>query len=291
MLTRQQENARMPYLTRPGQPRLYYDVADYTDPWKNAPAILLQHGYARSSLFWNAWVPYLSRFYRVVRMDWRGLGRSGTDFDPRTGITFPAYLQDYRDLLDHLKIDSIHYCGESSAGTLGMIFAAECPERVRTLTVISSPVSMTEADKNSALPGFASRQEMLRKRGSRGWLEASNAGRRYPADADAAMLEWTVDEMAKSDVEVLIAMFELVSNADAAPYLTKIRAPTLAIYPRSGVITSNEHLELLRENVSNIQIVRIDTASHSVNFTSPATCAREVLHFISRHDGIPCHEA
>ena len=280
----------MPYLTRPGQPRLSYDVADYTDPWKNAPAILLQHGYARSSLFWNAWVPYLSRFYRVLRMDWRGLGQSGTDFDPRTGITFSAYLQDYRDLLDELEIDSIHYCGESSAGTLGMIFAAECPERVRTLTVISSPVSMTEADKKSALPGFTSRQEMLRKLGSRGWLEASNAGRRYPADADPAMLEWTVDEMSKSDVEVLIAMFDLVSNADAAPYLPKIRAPMLALYSRGGVITSNEHLEVLHEKVANIRIVRIDSASHSINFTSPATCAREVLHFISRHDGIPCHE-
>src|SRR5262249_11270002 len=45
----------------------YYDVADYTDPWKNAPAILLQHGYARSSFFWTAWIPYLARFYRVIR--------------------------------------------------------------------------------------------------------------------------------------------------------------------------------------------------------------------------------
>jgi len=281
----------MSYLTRPGQPRLYYDVADYTDPWKNAPAILLQHGYARSSLFWTAWIPYLARFYRVIRMDWRGLGQSGTDFDPRTGITFAAYLQDYRDLLDHLGIDSIHYCGESSAGTLGMIFAAECAERVRTLTVISSPVAMTEADKKSALPGFSSRQEMLRKLGSRGWLEASNAGRRYPANADPAMLEWTVNEMAKSDVEVLIAMFDLVSNADAAPYLPKVRAPMLALYPRaSGVITSNEHLELLREKVADIRIVRIDSASHSVQLTSPATCATEVLHFIARHDGLACHE-
>ena len=135
-------------------------------------------------------------------------------------------------------------------------------------------------------------KDMLRKLGSRGWLEASNAGRRYPADADPAMLAWTVDEMANSDVEVLIAMFELVSNADAAPYLPKIRAPMLALYPRTGgVITSNEHLEILHEKVADIRIVRVDSASHSLQFTSPATCALEVLHFISRNDGIPCHEA
>lgn len=280
----------MPYLTRPGQPRLYYEIDDYTDPWKNAPAILLQHGYARSSRFWHAWVPYLSRFYRVIRVDWRGLGQSGTDFDPHAGITFAAYLQDYNDLLDHLGIERIHYCGESSAGTLGLIFAAEYPKRVRTLTVISAPVAMTEADKRSALPGFSSRVEMLRKLGSRGWLEASNAGRRYPADADPAMLQWTIDEMAKSDVEVLVAMFELVSNADASPYLDKIGAPVLALYPESGVITNDEHLEILRSRLRDVRIVRVASRSHSINFTSPATCAREVLHFISRYDGSPCHE-
>jgi len=280
----------MAYLVRPGQPRLYYEIDDYTDPWKEAPAILLQHGYARSSKFWHAWVPYLSRYYRVIRPDWRGMGQSDADFDPRTGITFAAYLKDYEDLLDHLGIESVHFCGESSAGTLGMVFAADCPKRIRTLTIISAPVAMTEADKKSALPGFSSRQEMLRKLGPRGWLEASNAGRRYPADADPGMLRWSVDEMAKSDVEMLVAMFELVSNADAAPYLPKIAAPVLALYPEGGVITNEEHLELLRSRLRDVSIVRVASRSHSISYTSPATCAGEVLHFIARHDGIPCHE-
>jgi len=74
-------------------------------------------------------------------------------------------------------------------------------------------------------------------------------------------------------------------------YLPKIRAPMLALYPRaSGVITSNEHLEALHEKVVDIRIVRIDSTSHSLQLTSPATCATQVLHFIARHDGIPCHE-
>ena len=59
----------MPYFERAGQPRLYYELDDYTDPWKKAPTILLQHGYARSTKFWRACVPYLARFYRVLRLD------------------------------------------------------------------------------------------------------------------------------------------------------------------------------------------------------------------------------
>jgi 3-oxoadipate enol-lactonase len=280
----------MPYLERPGEPRLYYELDDYTDPWKDAPYILLQHGYARSSKFWRAWVPYLSRFYKVIRPDLRGLGESAKNFDLERGINLDAYLGDLSDLLDHLGIDSVHYCGESSAGTLGMFFAAERPKRVRTLSIISAPVAMTEEDKQSSLGGFPNRIEALRTLGSRGWLEASNAGRRFPADADPALLKWTLDEMGRSDVDVLVSMFRFVSSVDAAPYLAKIAAPVLALYPKAGVITKDEHLDLLRARVRNLRLVRMPMKAHSLQIIAPATCATQVLYFIAQHDGIVCRE-
>jgi 3-oxoadipate enol-lactonase len=281
----------MPFLERAGQPRLHYEFDDYTDPWKQAWCIMLQHGYARSTKFWRAWVPYLSRFYRVLRLDLRGLGQSDKNFDLAGGINLAAYLKDFTDLLDHLGLESVHYCGESSAGTLGMAFAAECRERVRTLSLISSPVAMSEEDKVSALAGHPDRVTALRKMGSRGWLEASNAGRRFPANSDPALLGWTLDEMGKSDVEVLIAMFRFVSTVDAAPYLPKITAPVLGIYPAAGVITKDEHTDLLREKVRNLKLVRVPMQAHSLQIVAPATCAQEVLYFISQHDGIVCREA
>jgi 3-oxoadipate enol-lactonase len=72
----------LPYLERNGKPTLHYRVDDYTDPWRATPTIVLQHGFGRSSQFWYSWVPYLSRFYKVVRPDLRGLGASPPDFDP-----------------------------------------------------------------------------------------------------------------------------------------------------------------------------------------------------------------
>lgn len=280
----------MPFFERAGQPRLHYELDDYTDPWKRAPCIMLQHGYARSTLFWRAWIPYLSRFYRVLRIDLRGLGQSSKDFDLDTGINLAAYLRDFTDLLDRLGIESAHYCGESSAGTLGMAFAGEHPDRVRTLSVISSPVFMSEEDKVSSLAGHPNRIEALRKMGSRGWLEASNAGRRFPLGADPQMLEWSLDEMGKSDVEVLVAMFRFVSTVNATESLKKITAPMLGIYPLEGVITKDEHTDLLREHVRNVRIVKIPLKAHSLQLVAPATTALEVLYFISQHDGIVCRE-
>jgi len=281
----------MPIFKRAGQPDLHYELDDFTDAWKpQAPCIMLQHGYARSSVFWRAWVPYLSRFYRVLRLDLRGLGKSSRDFDLAGGINLQCYFRDFIDLLDHLGVDAAHYCGESSAGTLGMAFAAEYPQRVRTLSIISSPVSMSEEDKQSALAGHPDRITALRAMGSRGWLEASNAGRRFPADTDPRLLAWTLDEMGQSDTEVLIAMFRFVSSVDAAPYLPRIAAPVLAIYPAAGVITKEEHTDALREHVRDLCLVRMPTMAHSLQIVSPAACASQVLYFAAQHDGITCRE-
>jgi len=49
-------------LERSAAPSLHYEIHDFTDPWKDAPYVILQHGHGRSGRFWYGWVPYLSRF-------------------------------------------------------------------------------------------------------------------------------------------------------------------------------------------------------------------------------------
>src|SRR5262249_23768991 len=119
----------MPTLKRPGKPDLHYVVDDFTDPWKRAPAILLQHGIARSHRVWFSWVPYLARFYRVVRADLRGMGSSSRDFDLKTGIGLDAWFDDFSALIDELG-GPVHYCGESLGGILGVAYAAAHPEKL-----------------------------------------------------------------------------------------------------------------------------------------------------------------
>src|SRR5258708_4666937 len=130
----------MPLIAGKDRPSLHYRIDDHTDPWKNAGTLVLQHGYARSSRFWHSWVPYLSRYYRLVRPDLRGHGESAVDFDPATQSTLEGYVADINAVLDHLQLDSVHYCGESFGGIIGMALAAGYPQRVRTLTLVASPV-------------------------------------------------------------------------------------------------------------------------------------------------------
>ena len=280
----------MPTLYRSNQPALHYEIDDYTDPWKNAPFILLQHGYGRSATFWYRWVPYLSRFYKIVRPDLRGLGQSSKDFDLRQGISVDAYLADIEDIIDEVGAESVHYCGESLGGILGMAFAATRPDRVRTLNLISAPVFLDDSFKNRSRFGYGSWEEALRKLGPQGYAEAKNRGDRFSPDTDPGLMQWFADEQGKSDVEVLIAMQHLASRVDATPYLRRITSPVLAIYPSQGPITTPEQEELLRKYVKNLKLIHIPSRHHNLHCTHPAACAVHVLHFAAQHDGISCHE-
>ncbi len=281
----------MALLERIGKPSLHYVIDDYTDPWRHAPAIVLQHGFGRSHRFWYSWVPYLSRYYRVVRPDLRGLGASPVDFDPARGVTIADYIGDLVDLLDHLRLDNVHYCGESFGGILGMVLAAEHPQRVRTLNLVSAPVSLHEKHQQTFALGHASREDALRTLGARAWAAATNGKTRFPPEADPRMLDWYADEMGKNDVEVMCMLYRLLRNASAESVLPRIKSPVLGLYPDSGPITSDEQVAVLQRGIPHMKLVRLPTRFHSVLTLLPATCAQQVLHFCAQHDGIACRES
>jgi 3-oxoadipate enol-lactonase len=273
----------MTFLTRPGKPTLHHRIDDFTDPWKPAGTIILQHGYARNSGFWYGWVPYLSRSYKIVRMDLRGHGDSPVDFDPATGSTLEAYVDDLIALLNALRLDAVHYCGESFGGILGMALAAQHPERVRTLTLVASPIYQNEQAAFSA--GFPTREEALRTLGTRKWAEAIyGAPGFFPPETDARLREWYVGEIAKSDVEVLCGLYGLLRHANAKPLLPRINAPVLGLYPTSGALTSSEQEALLTEGIKDLRMVHLPTSSHAVLTLEPETCAQHVLSFVTDHD-------
>lgn len=280
----------MPLIERKGKPALHYRVDDFTDPWKNAPTILLQHGFGRSSQFWYSWVPYLSRFYKVVRPDLRGLGLSPVDFNPATDITVETYLDDMTALLDALGLESVHYCGESFGGILGMVLAAEHPARVRTLSLVSAPVSLNQKHQETFAVGFKSREDALRSIGAVKWAALTNGTTRFPPGTDPGLLDWYNNEFLNNNPAAQSAMATLVNTANAADYLPRIEAPVLGLYPTGGPITDAEQERMLTTSIRNLRLVHLPCAFHKVQLVFAASCATQVLHFIAQHDGVACHE-
>ena len=281
----------MPYLSRSDGPDLFYKIHDFTDAWKDAPFLILQHGFGRSSRFWYSWIPYLGRFYKVLTADLRGLGQSSTDFDLDTGLSVEAFLGDLSAVLDHVGAGRVHYCGESLGGILGMVFAAECPERLRTLSLLSAPVFINQATQKAFAFDYPTWQEAMQAMGVEAWARASNSATRFPADADPGLREWYAREMGKSKVEVLMALSRLATQIDVRSYLGRIQSPVLGLYPSTqATITDDEQERILSDGISRFTVVHLPTPYHTIQNLEPAACARQVLYFASQHDGVPCED-
>jgi 3-oxoadipate enol-lactonase len=276
----------MPLVRRANQPALHYTIDDFTDPWRTPRYIILQHGNGRTGRCWYSWIPYLSRFYRIVRPDVRGLGQSGADFDLQREFTLEHCVDDLLAVIDDLGADSVHVCGESMGGMLGIALAALHPQRVRTLTLVSTPVSIGERGRVDFGQNSGSG-----KLDRKAWLEASNRGMRFPPDADPGLLDWYNEEFAKNRAEVQAAMANLVNNANVQAYLAGVAAPVLGLYPTDGPITTPEQERMLRDHLRDLRLVHFPTTYHKVQMLFPAACARHLLHFAAQHDGIACAES
>ena len=281
----------MPTLKRPNKPDLYYAIDDFTDPWRAAPYLILQHGNGRTSRFWYSWVPYLSRYYRVVRPDMRGLGQSARDFDLETQMSMQDLTGDLVAIIDALGADRVHYCGESSGGIVGLALAAAHPDRIRTLSLVSTPVFISDKMKQSYALQHGSRADAMRAMGIRTWVDTTNRSTRFPPDTASEFFAWYAEEFAKGDIEMLLRLVRLVNEVDATAYLPKIRIPVLGLYPTAGPITDEEQERLLLANLPQIRMIHLPTHYHMIHHIAPATCAAQVLYFLAQHDGVPCREA
>lgn len=273
----------MPIIKKKPDLVLNYEFDDFTDPWENRPYLLLQHGNGRSSKFWYRWIPYLVQHYRIIRPDIRGLGKSKGNWDTNTDFTLEAIIDDIISVLDDAKATTIHFCGESMGGILGLVLAAKFPDRIRSLTLVAAPVFIEQKMKDRYALGYSSRIEAMQKLGIKEWVAATTKITRLPADEEPGLYQWYVEEFAKEDPEVQIAMSRLVNKANAKDFLSQINVPVLGLYPTAGQITSDKQVDLLHEGLKDFNIVHLPTNYHMVHLLYPELCTNALKQFLSKH--------
>jgi 3-oxoadipate enol-lactonase len=235
-------------------------------------------------------VPYLARFYRVICPDLRGLGKSTPLHDPARALSLSAYIGDIETVADDAGAETFHLVGEAIGGAITLIFAAERARRLRTLSVLAPAVWANDWIRNAYAVGFPSWVEAIRSLGVEGWVRKSNTLARFPAGFDPAFMDWYASEVGKADLEVVTAMVDFAGTVDAKPYLQKISAPVLALYPTGSNISSADQETALREHVARVRVTHLDTSSAMLAMLQPRACAEAILNFAADHDGIVCRE-
>ena len=117
----------------------FYEVDDFTDPWKSATTeiVVFQPGIIRHTEFVFHVVPLMSRQVRFIRRDLRGHGKSSNGEE---GYTLDTLVDEMADFVDKVAGRPVHWIGESTAGMISIAFAAKHPDKLKSLIIMSSPL-------------------------------------------------------------------------------------------------------------------------------------------------------
>ncbi|MBD0272016.1 MAG: alpha/beta fold hydrolase [Acetobacteraceae bacterium] len=102
---------------------------------RDAPAVLLLHGFGASLHTWEDWARLLEADFRVVRLDLPGFGLTGPD--PTGDYTDARTVEVLSALMDELGIRRAAVVGSSMGGRIAWFFAAAAPERVEKLALMA----------------------------------------------------------------------------------------------------------------------------------------------------------
>ena len=114
----------------------------YWDTGGHGPAIILLHAGTQSAAGWPYQQPVLAQAgYRVIAYSRRGYFKSAGDpAQPGVGS------DDLHALVQHLQLESVHLVGAAQGAFFAVDYALEHPQRVRSLTIVSSYLGIVDDD-------------------------------------------------------------------------------------------------------------------------------------------------
>jgi len=251
---------------------LFYKVDDFTDPWTTPETVVLHHGMAKSHRFWFAWVPVIARHYQVVRLDMRGMGQSSVP-QPDYPWSLENFAGDLLGFLDKLGLEKVHLIGETVGGSISMRFATMHQERLRSLTVCTSPTNFVDDHHLETA-------ELIDREGVAAWVESTITRRLDPDIVDPAYTRWYASQMAATTAHVVSGFQRVAPGMDLRPLLGQVQTPVLVLAAAS---LRDEALGDFREAYTlfpNGRRVVFPGVSGFIQHILPVPCARVWLDFV-----------
>lgn len=259
-----------------------YELADYTAPWRTdeRETFILYSGYCRTMDFWRAWVPLLGAEYRLLLMDPRGYGDTGKP-PPGAPVTIELLAQDAIGLLDELRIERVHWVGESTGGTVGLAAALVHPRRIASVTLCNGFAKQGEQTATTYALGETSQAAAIEKYGVAEWSRRTLEHRMDLKRAPAGIGDWMAKEMGRTPSHVAIAMFRLFSTVDLMPRLGEIDTPVLMIVGSRCADRLKHHLQDMRDRLPRSKVVELEGYEYGIHFLAPDKVVAEIRKFLT----------
>jgi pimeloyl-ACP methyl ester carboxylesterase len=247
---------------------------------KDAPAVILLHGFGSSLHTWEPWAQALASEHRVVRFDLPGSGLS--DPDSTGDYTDTRTLALITALMDKLQIAKASLIGNSIGGRIAWKFAAHNPQRVIKLVLISPDGFASKGFAYGKKPEVPATGKLMRYFLPRALLRMNLA----PAYANAAALsDATTDRyyelmLAPGARDALLARMEQTVLEDPVPLLRSIQTPTLLLWgEKDALIPISNSADYLR-SMPNARLVKLPDLGHVPQEENPAASLPPVQAFL-----------
>ena len=253
-----------------------YALDDYTDPWRPADTLILVHAAMGSSRRFYAWVPHLSRDFKVVRIDMRGHGKSGIPGPDQ--LSQQRLVQDVIELANHVGAKRFHLAGSSAGAIVVEKVAIDHPDRVLSLAAFAGTGGIKHAlqDQNSWV-------KRIGEKGLAAFLRETIADRVDLNSADPGFVEWFISESSKTSVAVLERFVPMMREFVVIDELHRIRCPVLAVAPGGDPIHTVDNYRALPDRIKNTEFIVYDGLPHNITDAVPDRCAQDLKRFLLNH--------
>lgn len=265
----------MPYLELEKDLKTYYEIHDFTDPWKKAETILFVHGFTENTTAWRAWVPHLSRKYRLILFDIRGFGRTG-EVPETFEFSTDLYVSDIVRIIDGLAGEPVHIVSGKSGGISAMHLAATRPDLVRSLTLACPPL---------VAPGSGDWLPYMEEHGIRSWAEKTMPARLGHATPKEC-LDWWADMMGSTSLSTAKAYLRWVVTTEPRREMEQIKCPVFVIMTAFSKETNSAagllSPEIIKKGMPQSEIFILEKDCYHAAGSDPDICAERTLNFLNK---------
>ncbi|SMC69586.1 alpha/beta fold hydrolase [Kibdelosporangium aridum] len=235
------------------------------------PAILLIDGATASMLWWEAELcEQIARGGRfVIRYDNRDTGRS-TSYPPgRPGYTYTDLAGDALGILDALNVESAHIVCRSMSGGIGLIIGVDHPDRVESLTFVSTSTGEDGLPPSSdeLTSDMPAEPDLSDPRAAVDFVVASakacSGGSPYfDETATRALVERDVART--RDVAATLVNHYMMSFEGSSRDFGSIKAPTLVVHGDHDPVCPLPHGHALRDAIPGATLLTLEGAGHDL---------------------------
>jgi sigma-B regulation protein RsbQ len=244
--------------------------------------MLFAHGFGCDQNMWRLVTPAFEDEYRVVLFDHVGAGRSDLQaYDADRYSSLRGYARDVLEICRELDLREVIFVGHSVSAMIGVLAAAEEPERFARLVLIGP--SPRYVDDEGYTGGFsrADIEGLLESLDSNylGWSSAMAPVIMGNADRPELGEELT-NSFCSTDPDIARRFARVTFLSDNREDLARVRTPTVVLQCADDAIAPDAVGEYVTRSIPGAELVRLRATGHCPNLSAPDETAAAIKSFL-----------